>query len=203
MVTSVLCTSHFSRIQSWLHWKNGQPKKSCSRLADRSCTTLPVGFVWAMFSVETSRTTARSRETLIRLSWSVVITPHHRCLVANMAWDPVASHSLMPTIWGFWVAVKTALASISHVSLQVYKKTGLGVHDISLAGRIARIRSVAQTVSSRRRICGRAMELVNGHKSFLALSNRGALSILDANFKFARASFLVSREPWSTVRLEQ
>ena len=47
------------------------------------------------------------------------------------------------------------------------------------------------------------MELINGHESFLALSNRGALSILDASFKFARASYLVSGEPWSTVRMEQ
>ena len=37
------------------------------------------------------------------------------------------------------------------------------------------------------------MELVNGHESFLALSR--ALSILDANFKFAQASYLVSGEP--------
>ena len=47
------------------------------------------------------------------------------------------------------------------------------------------------------------MNLLNGHESFLALSNRGALSILDASFKLARASYLVSREPWPTVRLEQ
>ena len=46
--------------------------------------------------------------------------------------------------------------------------------------------SVARTVSSHRRIGGWAMELLNGHESFLALSNRGALSILDASFKFAR-----------------
>ena len=52
--------------------------------------------------------------------------------------------------------------------------------------RISRFRSVAWTVSSRRRISGRAMELVDGHESLLALSNRGALSILDASFKFAR-----------------
>ena len=47
------------------------------------------------------------------------------------------------------------------------------------------------------------MELVNGHEFFLAVSSRGALSILDASFKFARASHLVSGEPWSTVHLEQ
>ena len=107
------------------------------------------------------------------------------------------------------------------------QKARLDIHDISLARRsadvlccevspanscfsgtgkrIARIRSVARarTVSSRRRISSRAMELVNRHESFLALSNRGALSILDASFKFARASYLVSGEPWSTVRMEQ
>ena len=43
---------------------------------------------------------------------------------------------------------------------------------------LARIRSVARTVSSRPRIS----------RTFLALSNHGALSIFDASFKFARAS---------------
>ena len=52
-------------------------------------------------------------------------------------------------------------------------------------------------------VSGRAMKLVNGHASFLALSNRSALSILDASFKFVRASYLVSGEPWSTVRMER
>ena len=47
------------------------------------------------------------------------------------------------------------------------------------------------------------MEIVHGHESFLALSNRGALSILDASFKFARASRLISGELWSTVRMKQ
>ena len=69
--------------------------------------------------------------------------------------------------------------------------------------RISRIRSGARTVSSRCRMSGPTLEFVNGHESFLALTNRGALSILDARFKFARASYLFSREPWSAVRLEQ
>ena len=69
--------------------------------------------------------------------------------------------------------------------------------------RISRIRSVARTVSSRRRISGRAMEFVNGHESLLAFSKCGALSILDASFKLARASDSVAGEPRSTVRLEQ
>ena len=46
------------------------------------------------------------------------------------------------------------------------------------------------------------MELVSGHESFLTLSNCGALSTLDASFKFARAAYLVSRELWSTVRMD-
>ena len=101
------------------------------------------------------------------------------------------------------------------------KRAGLDVHDISLASgsadvlgyeysncsgsgkRMARIRPVARTVSSRRRISGRVMELVNGHESFLALGNRGVVSVLDASFMLALASYLVSGEPWSTVRMEQ
>ena len=47
------------------------------------------------------------------------------------------------------------------------------------------------------------MELVDGHESFLALSNRGALSILDASFKFARAPHWVFGQPWLTVRMER
>ena len=57
---------------------------------------------------------------------------------------------------------------------------------------------VAWTVSSRRRIGCRAMELVNGHESFLALSNRGALSIVDASFKCAFGAKSVWRNPMSS-----
>ena len=65
------------------------------------------------------------------------------------------------------------------------------------------VRSVTQMVSSKHRISGRTLEFVSCHDSFLALDGRGALSILDVSFKFARASCLVSGEPWSTVRVEQ
>ena len=41
------------------------------------------------------------------------------------------------------------------------------------AKRRSRIRSVARTVSSRHRMSVRAMELVSGHESLLALSSRG------------------------------
>ena len=91
------------------------------------------------------------------------------------------------------------------------QKAGLDVHDVSLTSgsgdllgcevspattyftgtgkRISRIRSVARTVSSRRPISGRAIEVVSGHASSVTLSNRGALSLLDSSFKFARRRF--------------
>ena len=112
----------------------------------------------------------------------------------------------MLTILGCWLAVKTALTFISHVSLRVYRKLVsmftthhlpgsadvLG-YEVSPANascsgsskRIARNRSVARTVSPRRRTGGQAMELVSGHECFLALNNRGALSVLDASFTCA------------------
>ena len=121
-----------------------------------------------------------------------------------------------------WVLARGANSNDVHLARLIapVKRAGVDVHDISLASgsaqvspansccsgtgkRTARIRPVARAVSSRRRISGRAMELVNGHESFLAHRNRGALSILDASSKFARASFLVSGEPWSTVRMDR
>ena len=99
MVTSVLCTLRSSRIRCWLHWKNSQPKKNFSRLPDLSCPS-HWGFSWAMF-LSGCRGPLHALESA---DYSLFVcrddTPHHRCLVANMAWGPVASHSLMPTIWG-------------------------------------------------------------------------------------------------------
>ena len=156
---------------------------------------------------------------------SGVTSPHHRCSVANMAWDPLASVGRMRTI--FWILVRGANCTSVHLARSIagVQKVSLDVHDISRASgsagvlgyevspadaycsgagkRISRLLSVARTVSSRRRINGRAMELVNGHDSFLALCNRGALSILDASFQLAQAPYKVSVEFWSTVRMEQ
>ena len=167
---------------------------------------------------------AIEKKKLILLFSSVVTTPRHRCLVANMAWDPLASVGRVLTIVG---SARGANCTDVHLARLIagVQKAGLDVHDISLASgsadvlgyevtpanaycsgtskRVSLFRSVAQTVSSRRRISGRAMELVNGHEPFLALSNRGVLSILDASSKFARASDLVPGESWSVVRFEQ
>ena len=130
-----------------------------------------------------SRTTEFSLEVLILLFSFVVTTSHHCCSVANMAWDRLVSVGRMLTMWGFSLAVKTALTFIAGV-----KKAGLDVHDIARATgcadvlghevsptnsycsgtgkRIARIRAVSRTVSSRRRISGRAMARVNGSRVF-------------------------------------
>ena len=66
-----------------------------------------------------SRSTVRSREVRIPLFLFVVTTPHHRCSVANMAWDPLASVGRVPTILGFSSVAQTATL---HVSLQVCRR---------------------------------------------------------------------------------
>ena len=101
------------------------------------------------------------------------------------------------------------------------KRSGLDVHNKSLASgsgdvlsyevstvkRMARVRSVARTVSSRCRISGRAMELVNGHEFFLALSNRGALSqtLMQASSSRGRFTWLLGNHgllcAWNTEHL--
>ena len=73
-------------------------------------------------SVNMSRGTARSREVRTLFLSSDVIAPHHRCSVADMAWDPLASVGRMRTIFGFWLVVQTAPTFIPHVSLRVYRK---------------------------------------------------------------------------------
>ena len=67
-------------------------------------------------------TTERSRVVLIVLSLFVVITPHHRCSAANMAWDRLVSVGRLLTISWFWLLAHTAPTFILHVLLQVYRK---------------------------------------------------------------------------------
>ena len=105
----------------------------------------------------------------------VVTTSHHRCSVANVAcfrWSYADN---------FGVLARGANCTNVHLACLIagVQKACLDVHDISLASGsadVARFRSVARTVSSRRRTAGRAVELGNGHESFFA------------------------GEPWSTVR---
>ena len=73
-------------------------------------------------SVKMSRSTTRSQEVRALLLSSDVTATHHRCSVANMAWDPLASVGRMRTSFGFWLVVQTAPTFISHVPLRVYRK---------------------------------------------------------------------------------
>ena len=182
MVASVFGTARCSRIRKWFylllqhfHWF----------------------FRWRCFfcqDVTDHCTLAESADSPL----FTVTTPHHLCSRANMAWDRLVSVGRMLTIFGFWRAGQTAPTFISHVSKQV-KRAGFDVHDLSLASgsadvlgyegspahfhcsgagsSTALVRSVARTVSSHRRISGRAMEVVSGHESFLARSNRGLLRL--------------------------
>ena len=183
-------------------------------------TKVPLVVSWAMFfcrDVSDFCTLARSADS--PLFSFVVTTPHHRCSVANMAWDPLASVGRVLTI--LKILARGANCTDVHLARLIagVQKAGLDVDDISLASgsadfigyevspantycsgtgkRMSPICSVARTVSSRRRM---SEGLVNGRESFLTLSNRGALSILDASFKFARTSDLTAGEPWPTLR---
>ena len=127
-------------------------------------TTFPMGFSWTMFlcqDVTDHCTLAGSADS------SLVVCGDHSTppLLSNK--HGIASGSA--DVLGFEVSPANAYCS------------GAGK-------RIPRFRSVARTVSSRRRIGGRAVELVNGHESFLPPINRGALSIPGARIKFARLS---------------
>ena len=175
-------------------------------------------------SVKTSWTTACSREVLILLSVSAAITLQHRCLVANMAWDPVASDGLVRTFLGLACGEDCTNVHLARLIAGI-QKSSLDVHDISRAKdsadvlryadsranpycsgtnkRISCIRSVLRTVSSRRRISGRTMELVSGHESLLTLSNRGALSMLMSASNLRERPTWFQESRWSVVRVEQ
>ena len=62
---------------------------------------------------------SRSRGVLHLVFFYAVTTPHHRCLVGDMARDRLVSAGRMLTILGFWRVEQNAPTFISHVSLQV------------------------------------------------------------------------------------
>ena len=83
--------------------------------------------------VEMSRTTVRPRGLLILLFLSAVTTPHHRCSVANMAWDRLVSAGRMLTILGFLArGANCTNVHLARLTAGV-KRAGVDVHDTSLA----------------------------------------------------------------------
>ena len=191
--------------------ENGRPETSCSRFFEKSCTynTSQGVFLGRCFSVKISRATARSRDLLPFVLPFVMSTPLHTTGVWKQTWHGIR--------WSYAdnFGVLARGADCTNVRLARLiagvQKASLDVHDTSLANGSADVHgcevspasqwsgssgnhvfTVARTVPSRRRMSGRAMELVNGHESFLALSNRGALSIFDA----MQASGLRGRLIW-------
>ena len=170
-------------------------------------TTLPVGFSWAMFFCQDTDHTTVSGSAESPHSTAPLLGSKHVMGSRGFRWSYADNCGVL---------ARGENCTNVHLARLIagVQKAGLDVHDKSLAigsadalgcelspanvycsgtgKRISRIQSVSRTVSSCRRICGWAMELVNGHESFLVLSNRGALSILDASFNFARTSYLVS-----------
>ena len=211
MVASVFCTACCSRTRSWF----SQNRLAPDSLVQPVPTTLPVWFFRVHgSSVKMSRITVRSREVLNRLFFSfAVTTPLHRCFAAYLAWERFVYAGLMLTILGVWLAAQTALTFILHVSLQVYRKlvsmfttdhlpTEVPMFSVMKFPRPTRIaveraNGYHAFVQSRGRSL-RAVALAGGRWSssmVTSLSWRSAtvvLSILDASFKFVRASFLVS-----------
>ena len=88
-------------------------------LSPRHCEWVLLG---QCFSAAMSQIIARSWEMRTLLFSSVVTTPHTRCSVANMAWDPLASVVNMLIMLEIWLAAQTALTIILHVSLQVFRR---------------------------------------------------------------------------------
>ena len=92
-------TALCSRIRRWLHREYGRPETSCFRFFDVSCScNASDGFLLGDVFCQDVRSTARSREVLILLFSFVATTQHHRCSVANMARDSLASAGRMLTI---------------------------------------------------------------------------------------------------------
>ena len=137
--------------------------------------TLPMGFLGRCSFVKMSRTTVHSLEVLILVmicrdhSTSPLLGCKHRMGFLGFLWSYADN---------LWVLVRGE--NCTDVRLACGGADVLG-HEVSLANaccsgtdkRISRIRSVARTVSLRHRISGLAMELINGHDSFVDLRNRG------------------------------
>ena len=199
MVTSVFCTLRCPRIRSWPHWKEGQPKTSCSQLFDLSIPFQHFQRVslGRCVSVMMSRTTARSREVLIILSLFVVTTPHHRCSDGmgsrGFRWSSAynlgvvargENCTLTSTRTSHCKCTESRSGYSRHVS--VSGSSDVLDYEVSPANSYCSAKShTYSTYSFSRADCPLAPSHqragdVAGHESFLAFGNRGALSILDA-----------------------
>ena len=206
--------------------RNDRTATFCSRFFEKSCPyNTSDRFSWAMFFCQdvTDHCTVEGSADSLPFVCRDNSTPP--LLGSKHGLGSAGFHQWYADNFG--VLARGANCTHNHLARLIAgaQKAGLDVHDVVHASGSADVlgyevspansccggagkqkscmRSVGRTVSSRRRISSRAMEFVSGHESFVALSNRGDLSILNASFKFPRASYLVTVEPWSTVRLQQ
>ena len=210
-----------------MHGKKGQQKTSCSRVPDLSClsTTPPMDFSLAMFfcqDVTDHCTLARSADSPLCVcrdhSTPPLLGSKHGMGSLGFRWSYADTCGVLAR------AEDCTNVHLARVFAGA-QKAGLDFHDISRAKESADV--LGYEVSSAKAF---AVEQANGYRVFaksleqsllVAASVVGQwsssmvtrlfwrsaivvnLSILDASFKFARASYLVSGEPWSTVRMEQ
>ena len=182
--------------------------------------TLPMGFSWAMFFCQHVGLDLHRRAQLPRsLSW-----------VADRAPPAIISDPEDGLLWNFADNFGNVCSTRPRANLMlgsvidVAKQSGLLVHDIQWADgrgqnlgydvrassgsvshtalRAVRTREAARALARRRTASGRAVQLTNGHLSFVGLLCRGSLSVLNTAFRFALAAYLEPQPIWETVRKE-
>ena len=132
-----------------------------------------------------------------------------RFVVADMAWDLLASVGRMQTILRLWVAAQTALTFSSRVSLQVYRKPVSMFMTYPLPAEVPMFSTLKCLQSKRNAVerasayyvfdqsLGRSLRAVAlagrrwSSSMVTSPSWRSAAVELTQSFKFARASFLV------------
>ena len=87
------------------------------------------------------------------------------------------------------------------------KALGVTLNGTSLCTRVSperfhRVRQAMRGLLQRRRVSGRAVEVVLGHATFCALANRRLLSVFHAVYKFIRRHYSESAVLWPSVRDE-
>ena len=68
--------------------------------------------------------------------------------------------------------------------------------------RPGRLWAAVQHLLRRRKVSGRAVEVIMGHFTYAFLLNRGLLSVFGATFKFIRSAYVEVEKLWPSVRSE-
>ena len=96
--------------------KDDQPKKTCSRFFDLSCSdNIANGFLVGVVLLSRCHGPLCTRGSVLLFLFAVL----RRCSVADVALGRTVFECRMLTISEYWLAAQTAPTFISHVSLQV------------------------------------------------------------------------------------